>query len=516
MTASKQNSIIPILLFIGGVLSRIPFTSSILYNWDSVQFAFGMTNFDLTGHQPHPPGYFLYVMIGKLLNLAAGDANISLVMLSVISSGIFISAMYLLVIELSGSRMAALGASALAATSPMIWHYGEVAAIYVPEAALFAVFCIVCLRTMNSRDATSTLWASAVLLAFIAGFRVTTAAFLFPLWVFSLRKYPVKVIALSLLLFGATSLLWFVAMVKATGGYENYRAAMYDMRNFALKPYWAAGVSSMYVFGNILLRNIYLGVGVSFAMGLAHLVSRPVESLRALKSEKAVFIVLMLLPQALFFIFIFNHPNNPGLNMLVVHPLLVIFSIAAVNISGHMRMHGRFSAGLVVLAFVIASIYNTHFFLKRDSEVSYSFFAGQKMRVTAFTEAVRSNFTPAEAAVFGTMHIYVGPRHFMYYMPEFPVYIYDDSIGLDGNTRNVLSGMNRRTRVARDMEIPAGVKYFVLHSFDKDLVYKLGFSQIDKIKNLRDNNGNVVGFYGDIKYAETLFKPISIRRVPEL
>ena len=36
-------------------------------------------------HQPHPPGYFLYSMFGKVVNLIMVDENNSLVLISVLS-----------------------------------------------------------------------------------------------------------------------------------------------------------------------------------------------------------------------------------------------------------------------------------------------------------------------------------------------------------------------------------------------------------------------------------------------
>ena len=39
-----------------------------LYNWDAVQFALALREWDNSKHQPHPPRYILYVGMGRLLN----------------------------------------------------------------------------------------------------------------------------------------------------------------------------------------------------------------------------------------------------------------------------------------------------------------------------------------------------------------------------------------------------------------------------------------------------------------
>src|SRR5439155_8397165 len=47
------------------VLSRLPYRARMLYNWDAVQFALALREYDVVKHQPHPPGYILYVGLGR-------------------------------------------------------------------------------------------------------------------------------------------------------------------------------------------------------------------------------------------------------------------------------------------------------------------------------------------------------------------------------------------------------------------------------------------------------------------
>src|SRR5688572_13384832 len=53
--------------------SRWPYRARMLYNWDAVQFALALREFDVAKHQPHPPGYLLYVGLGRLVNQWVGD-----------------------------------------------------------------------------------------------------------------------------------------------------------------------------------------------------------------------------------------------------------------------------------------------------------------------------------------------------------------------------------------------------------------------------------------------------------
>src|SRR4030042_238026 len=84
----NKDIILPLSLFILTILTRIPFTSKYLYHWDSVQFALALEDYDITVHQPHPPGYFLYVMLGRLVNLFVKDANTTFIFISILFSSL--------------------------------------------------------------------------------------------------------------------------------------------------------------------------------------------------------------------------------------------------------------------------------------------------------------------------------------------------------------------------------------------------------------------------------------------
>ena len=56
------------------VLSRLPYRARMLHNWDAVQFALALHEYDVVKHQPHPPGYILYVALGRVVHAWIGDA----------------------------------------------------------------------------------------------------------------------------------------------------------------------------------------------------------------------------------------------------------------------------------------------------------------------------------------------------------------------------------------------------------------------------------------------------------
>jgi hypothetical protein len=58
------------LVFLAG---HLPFLASALEDIDSVNFALGLRDFDPGRHRPHPPGYPIYMALGKAANVALSE-----------------------------------------------------------------------------------------------------------------------------------------------------------------------------------------------------------------------------------------------------------------------------------------------------------------------------------------------------------------------------------------------------------------------------------------------------------
>src|SRR5436309_15517990 len=78
------------------VLSRLPYRARMLYNWDAVQFALALREYDVIKHQPHPPGYILYVVVGRIVNAWLDDPTATYVALAVLFSGLTTFVVYYL------------------------------------------------------------------------------------------------------------------------------------------------------------------------------------------------------------------------------------------------------------------------------------------------------------------------------------------------------------------------------------------------------------------------------------
>ncbi len=95
--------------------------SPVLDEWDSVQFALGVREFNLWKHQPHPPGYPLYIFLGWCLTtLGHWDPEFSLHLLSCLGGALFVTVWFLIARLHFGERFAWLLAGTLA-IAPAVW-----------------------------------------------------------------------------------------------------------------------------------------------------------------------------------------------------------------------------------------------------------------------------------------------------------------------------------------------------------------------------------------------------------
>lgn len=225
-----------------GLVTRLPFLGRVLAGWDSVQYALGLAQFDVVEHQPHPPGSILYVALGRLLLILAGDANRALELLSLGANALAVALCFVVGEQIFGRRIALIGA-ALYLTSPLVWYYGEVALPYSLEAALSLAVLSLCWRAAEDGDRRAALAAAAVLAA-AGGVRPTTMLLLLPLWAFAAARcrLPGTLVA-GLALMGALCLAWVVPLLVLSGGPARYLMASRELSSLV------SGLSSAFVVG---------------------------------------------------------------------------------------------------------------------------------------------------------------------------------------------------------------------------------------------------------------------------
>lgn len=133
--------------------SRIPALSLTLHDWDETLFALAVREYDVKPHHPHPPGYPLFVVLGKFAHLFTNTEFHALQAVATAGSMLIFPAAFFLARELRFRIAFAFGAAAAAAFLPNVWYYGGTALSDVPALALILTACALLLRGGRSARA---------------------------------------------------------------------------------------------------------------------------------------------------------------------------------------------------------------------------------------------------------------------------------------------------------------------------------------------------------------------------
>jgi hypothetical protein len=458
-----------VILFALSLATRVPFASKLLYHLDSVNFALALERYDLTVHQPHPPGYFLYVILGRVLHLMLPDANQALVALSIISTSVSVALIALLAEEMYDRRSGIIAGS-LALTSPNLWFHGEVALSYGVEACFSALVGLLCWKIYQGRH--GYLWLAVISLGIAGGIRQSTAVFLFPLLLYSARKLPPSKLLAGLLVLALVCLAWFVPMVITTGGWQAYTEALAELwrystgHNTVLDRGWEA--FTLYAWSLYNFTFFSCGVGL-VALGFAgYLLMRRKSSLDGIRHQG--FLALWALPSILFYLLIYIHPKNPGYALIFTPPLLLVSTRAVIYISDHLA--GVTSKRLTYPLLSLILLTNVSIFLFSSYPVSRREIRSNDETITAVVSRLQS-FDPATTAICVKPYLFHGFRQIMYYLPQHRVYQVELKM-IPPTGRNVFWGTNRQTFLCKEIVLPRHIRYIatVLGDEDRDIISK--------------------------------------------
>jgi hypothetical protein len=139
-----------------------------LWDWDEALLCLGMRSYDVTLHHPHPPGFPVYIALGRIVQTVVPNEFRALQAVNLAAGMLVFPAIFFLARELRLPFVTATIAAALCAFFPNVWFFGGGAFSDVPSLVL-VVFAIAFLFR-GCRDANAYLIGSA-LLALAAGIR---------------------------------------------------------------------------------------------------------------------------------------------------------------------------------------------------------------------------------------------------------------------------------------------------------------------------------------------------------
>lgn len=227
---------------------------------DAINFAMGVREFDVAKHQPHPPGYPVFIALGKIARTFAGvlpgaahggpiEAG-SLAVWGVIGGALSALSLAFLFLQVEEHRTRALAAMALTLICPLFWFTSSrplsdvpgFAAVLLSQALAAAAFARQRGWAARQRESGGAISAGdiaasgrlIVLSALVAGLAIglrsqtiwLTGPLIAVVVVDRAGRAAAGALLGALLTFGIGILLWFVPMLFAAGGPARYLRAL--------------------------------------------------------------------------------------------------------------------------------------------------------------------------------------------------------------------------------------------------------------------------------------------------
>jgi hypothetical protein len=403
-----------IVLFVGTVLSRIPFRSHVLYHWDSVNFAFAMREFNLAKEQPQPPGYIVYVWLCRLMDTVVHDAQTTMVIISIGASALAVVALFCLGRTMFNTQTGLIAALFLA-TSPLFWFYGEIALPHSLDTLLVILSAWWLYETMRGRH--RYLYVAVVILAIAGGVRQQTIVFLAPLLLFALRRVGWKRFLAAGALGAVICLIWFIPLMALSDGFATYLRVMGEFsRRYQSTTSVFVGGGWWGIRRNVLKLTMYtlFGWSATLIAGVFYAIRRLWWHERLQSWERLVFLLLWMVPALIFYVII--HMGQQGLVFVFLPALLLISAVGLerlfVTRPGYVIVATSVLVLLNVGVFCLVPEYplgpDTQRLLTRATLINSDRYYQDRFR------AIDKNFTPDSTAILAANW-----HHVEYYLPAY-------------------------------------------------------------------------------------------------
>lgn len=320
---SRKKDYFLIILIVIYFAFSLPTISHYLINWDAGQFALGSENYNLHLHQPHPPGYPLFIFIGKCLNYFVNNINYSFIIINLIAGALTIYFFYKLILTVSKKQEVSFLISLLLIFNPIFWYYHNIASTYTFNA--LTITLISYLTYISIAHKKNNFIVSMALIAILIGFRPSIIIFILPLLLLQLfyLKNKIKNLSEGLLIFISIFLIWFIPFIKIIGGLEILiQTVLYQFNSvFSIN-------TNFKIINTVQLKFFVQSLILGFNVPLLLILFYCSHNFYFLKKQKLInLLLIVILTTSSFYILIHFGEIGYSLSLLPILYLLIVYPV---------------------------------------------------------------------------------------------------------------------------------------------------------------------------------------------
>lgn len=303
---------------------HLPFQPISLEDLDSINFALGVRQFDVAEHQPHPPGYPLFMLAAKGVSLLVSSELRALSLIGVIAGALAAFALMPLFGTLEnrsdGVGQGPLVATLLTMTSPLFWFTSS-----RPLSDMAGLTAALAIQAMTLASRTpGRLIATAAVAGVCAGIRSQVVWLTVPLLLLAIVWQPSgrwRVAGLAAAAYLAGVLVWAVPLVVVSGGPATYWRALSTQGAEDL-----SGVTMLWTTPTVrqLARALYYAFVAPWAVwpiAAGILAFAVIGSVRSLKARRALVTLAVAFGPYLIFDLLFQETITTRYALPLVVPV---------------------------------------------------------------------------------------------------------------------------------------------------------------------------------------------------
>lgn len=403
------------LLFVLGVATRAPLVERYNSHWDGAQFSMAVISYDISQNRPSPPGYPLYIFLGKIVHVIVSNPHTSLLVVNVLVSAFGIAVFYYVGSKIF-NRWVAILASMFFFSGAVFYYFGITTYGYglVPIFSTLFAYSIYRIVVQKKKE-----WLlSGILFAITFGVRPQEIVSVLPLLIFGSLFLTRKNMLYLYLISAVGTLVWLVPVVMDTGNVLNF----VKLNMAAIRTGGFENTTDTHELTRRILQGIYLtvGIGVLFLTYYPLYFLRKKANITGKNKKKILFFSVWFVPSFLFNVLV--RSDHAGHQQVYLSSLVLIVSYAVYKIAGKRKMVFT----IFVMVLVASNLWN--FFRNRDPQnistyTQTSFHYTDLLKNdTTYSEKIAfisSNFNPRNTVLFATSPMW---RVTSYYLPKYQLF----------------------------------------------------------------------------------------------
>lgn len=402
-----------ILLVVISFGLRLYLRSNYLDDYDSVQFIMGLKDYSIVNHQPHPPGYPVYIFLGRITDLFFNDGLESFTFMSALFGSLALIPTYLLAKDLFGLRVGILSSIILSlAPAEMLFSVvvmSDIVSMFFIAATVYLLY--------SGLNSSKCLYLGSFILGVTMGVRQTDILLIFIFIIILFYKKSQKEFLTSLILLSLGVTLWLVPVIVDTG-VSNFIYAQSTQGKAAsdmgtLNSLGGLNLSSLIVTVKALISLLKIGWSNSIIpfslIAIGALIYRIKDSKKLLTEKWQVILLGWMIPYFLLFIFV-TYLEFPRYLLPIFPPMAIIFGYSSIRLIDKINIKCIKEVLAIIIILIIISM------AAYSISGAYELHKSVPAPVSA-ANLIKESYNPDATIILA----YESFRHFQYYLPEFLV-----------------------------------------------------------------------------------------------